>query len=132
MLMGEMMAMSVAENMEFSTAEDELYSLHADAAASVFSRQEQVHLEEYVGGLTAGTRESDILNFLFNWYYICILLFIYAERVEFYPYGTEAEGDSTLGSSDEATSGREILDKPICYFGKNYSSLVVSSQNNNC
>ena len=66
MLMGEMMAMSVAENMEFSTAEDELYSLHADAAASVFSRQEQVHLEEYVGGLTAGTRESDILNFLFN------------------------------------------------------------------
>lgn len=55
---------------------------------------------------------------------------MYEERVEFYPYGTEAEGDSTLGSSDEATSGREILDKPICFFGKNYSSLVVSIQNN--
>ena len=55
MLMGEMMAMTAAETMEFSTAEDELYTLHADVAASLFSRQEQVHLEEYVGGLSAGT-----------------------------------------------------------------------------
>ena len=57
-----------------------------------------------------------------------MLLFFYEERVEFYPYGIETEGDSTLGSSDEATSGREILDKPICFFGKNYSSLVVSTR----
>lgn len=60
MLMGEMMAMTAAETMEFSTAEDELYSLHADVAVSMFNRQEQVHLEEYVGGLTAATSKSDI------------------------------------------------------------------------
>ena len=75
MLMGEMMAMTAAETMKFSTAEDELYSLHADVAASMFSRQETVHLEEYVGGLTAGTRKSDIYIYiydLFNCIIICI------------------------------------------------------------
>lgn len=57
MLMGEMMAMAAAETMEFGVAEAELYSLHADVAASEFNRQEHAHFEEYVGGLTAGTRK---------------------------------------------------------------------------
>lgn len=47
------------------------------------------------------------------------------ETVDFYTFDTP--DSSTLGSSDEATSGRELLEKPICFFGKNYSSLVVSS-----
>ena len=44
--------------------------------------------------------------------------------VNFYSFGTE--DDSTLGSSDEATSGREYLDEPICFYGVNQSHLVVS------
>lgn len=56
--MGQMMEMAVAETMKFGVAQaEELYSPFADVAASEFNRQEQVHLEEYVGGLIADARK---------------------------------------------------------------------------
>lgn len=61
MLMGQMMELAVADTMMFGAAEvEELHSLYADVATSDFSRKEQVHLEEFVGGLThaADTREQ--------------------------------------------------------------------------
>ena len=45
------------------------------------------------------------------------------ESVTLYPYG---EDDSTLGRSDEGTSGFQWLPKPISFYGKNYDKLVVS------
>ena len=60
-LMGKMMEAAVAETMQFGAAraEEELYSPYADIAASEFNRQPFAHHEEYVGGLTAETRECD-------------------------------------------------------------------------
>lgn len=52
-----------------------------------------------------------------------------AEMVAFYSYGQEQDSDSNLGSSDESTSGRVPLLKPVCFYGKNYSSAVVSNNN---
>ena len=50
-----------------------------------------------------------------------------AEVVAFYSYGQNQDGDSNLGSSDEATSGKVPLLRPVCFYGKNYSTVVVST-----
>ena len=58
-LMGQMMELAVADTMMFGAAEvEELHSPYADVSTSEFSRKEQAHLEEFVGGLTADTREQ--------------------------------------------------------------------------
>lgn len=51
-------------------------------------------------------------------------MFKFVEMVNFYAYGKPL--DSTLGSSDEGTSGKVYFDKPICFYGKNYTSAIVS------
>ena len=56
---------------------------------------------------------------------IKIILLIPAEMVNFFEYGRDV-GDSTLGSSDEGTSGKVYLDKPIWFYGKEYNSAIVS------
>lgn len=57
--MGQMVELAVTDTMEFGTAEvEELHSPYADIAASEFNRKEQVHLEEFVGGVTADTSEQ--------------------------------------------------------------------------
>lgn len=52
-----------------------------------------------------------------------------AETVAFYSYGQKQDGDSNLGSSDESTSGKVPLLRPVCFYGKNYSTAVVSNHN---
>lgn len=59
--MGQMMEFAVAETMQFGVAEAELYSPYAEVAASEFNRQEQAHLQGYLAGLTASSRECVVL-----------------------------------------------------------------------
>ena len=61
LLMGQMMELAVADTMMFGVAEDEeLHSPYADVSTSDFNRKEQTHLQEFVGGLTADTREQQL------------------------------------------------------------------------
>ena len=61
--MGKMMEAAVAETMQFGVAdlEEDLYSPYAHIAASEFDRQPFAHHEEYVGGMTAKTREYTLI-----------------------------------------------------------------------
>ena len=55
---------------------------------------------------------------------IIIICGIHTESVDLYPYA--GDDDSTLGKSDEGTSGYVYLQKSIPFYGKNYDKLVVS------
>ena len=64
--MGEMMEVAAANAMEFGVAESELYIMHDDNSSVQFTRQSQDHTEEYVGGLTAETRELMFTDLLMD------------------------------------------------------------------